>query len=270
MGMGTHRCRQTGVPQDAARIVAGEMTKWVETGDPYVAAYVRYLRSVAAGKSRPRRSDAAARWAAISAAHDFARRDDPKLWELKSRILADQSVDAIASRFDLSLDALAWFESLFFAVRCRLGMSMWVANRVVGVGLWRGFHDDELDRIWMVHAYHGGVHAVDRFVESFYRVWQPGEPATASVYLRDDASIDLDIQVAVACRVLPRTPEAEPICMQMHSWLHEADRVADVDRGAFLRERARGYLVRCAEPISPAARCPNHEAGRNRARTIRR
>ncbi len=249
--------------QDARRIVAGEKTVRAADSDSYVAAYVRFLRSLANGKSQ-RRLSAGSQGTAITAAHELAHRDDPGLWELKSRVLANQAVEEIASRVGLSTEAIVCFEALFFDVRCRLDRHMWITNEVIGIGLWRGFRNDELDKVWMVHAYHGGLVALEVFLTSFYRAWQPGEPATLSVYFRDGTNVDPHLQSAVAVRALPLDVRGDEVCMAIHMWLLEADRTDDEDRRAFLQERARDFLVRCAR-----AQLAGHKLPRPRRRPQR-
>jgi hypothetical protein len=89
-----------------------------------------------------------------------AEKDGPSLWELKARILAGQTDEEIGALCALAPETVHWFEALHFCVRDRLQARDWIA-KVIGPGLLCGFTREEMTKIWMALAYHGGPLVLD-------------------------------------------------------------------------------------------------------------
>ena len=194
--------------------MAGEPPDWADDDDPHVAAYAEYLRTLAAHKEL-----ADTPWLAISAAREIAGQDDIRSWELRARVLANQPIEEIADRFGVSLATIAWFETLFYDVRVRLNASAWIRHVTTGDGFFYGFRDDKLGALWAFFAYHGGPIVLDAMVTAFYRAWRPGEPATISVYLRDDCPASLSMKAVIAAYAVPVNEETDRKFMEIHARL---------------------------------------------------
>jgi hypothetical protein len=226
--------------RDARILVRGETPQWSARCRAAIHDCAQYLRAqaraVGHGKRRSRRRST------LAAAHELAGREDPVRWEVEARILAGQSDSEIATRCHLPADVIGTYAEVFFDVRPRLAARGWIAARVIGPGLYCGFSDGDVGALWAMCGWSGGVCVLNAFIDNFRRVWQPDEPATLSVYLRRDVGITPRMQAFVAASVLPLGEAWLPA----HRWLVEAGGCSDEDRAAFLHERARAHLIRCA------------------------
>src|SRR5262249_21936789 len=127
--------------------------------DPETAAAVDYLRERDQTTAAPERLSG--RWPGLLAAHRLSGDDGPQRWEVQARILSRQTDDEIAAHSGLTPDTVRCFETLFFRVRDRLDAADWIAARVVGAGLWRGFAREELGRVWMAFGFWTGPRVLD-------------------------------------------------------------------------------------------------------------
>jgi hypothetical protein len=75
--------------------------------------------------------------------------------------VAGQCDEAITGHCGFTSNTVHLFEKLHFNVRDRLDATDWAAVRVIGPGLWRGFTQQELGKIWMSIAFFGGPLALD-------------------------------------------------------------------------------------------------------------
>ena len=232
--------------QTAQRLVDGEELEW-SSNDPAILKCAAYLRSITDGSSGQEQAGATCDWSAIHAAHAIAQQGGLRRFELQSRVLADQPVAEIADRIGMSPADVGWFESLFFDVRVRLGAEMWIQTQVIGEGLWYGFQDAEIGSLWASCGYYGGASVLDAVIGAFHSARQPGEPATLGIYLRADSGIDPRIQSVVAGTILPPFGPGSEAWQGLHNLLLEAAAADDLDRRALLRERARDWVIRCAQ-----------------------
>jgi hypothetical protein len=98
----------------------------------------------------------------LSAALALSREEPPhRRWELEARLLTQEPVDAVARRCGLAPGVAHAYAALLFDVRPHLDACDWVALRVIGPGLWRGFKEEELGQVWKLFAYRGGAVALD-------------------------------------------------------------------------------------------------------------
>jgi hypothetical protein len=98
----------------------------------------------------------------LSAALALSREEPPhRRWELEARLLTDEPFDVIARKCSLRVETVASYEVLHFDVRRHLQCADWIAVRVIGPGLWRGFNEGELGQVWKLFAYRGGAAALD-------------------------------------------------------------------------------------------------------------
>jgi hypothetical protein len=228
--------------QDACRLTRGERGKWSSV-DLAIVECAAYLRAVTEGHDE---QAVRHRWPWLAAAHEIAEQDNPRRWELESRVLANQPVNEISARCGLLPEVIGTYEALFFDVRARLGAGIWITSTVIGDGLQRGFADHEVGPLWRALAYFGGPLILDALLDAFHAARRPDEPLTLSIYLRPDSGIDPGIQANVASLVLPHYGPAGRAWMAFHLLLIEADATHDQDRRALLRERARDGLISSA------------------------
>jgi len=122
---------------------------------------VRFLRSEARCRTDRDRIRLEKHWPAVISARRLAEANTPLAWEVRARILAGQSDEEITCRCGLNSETVHLFESLHFQVRDRLDAFDWVAARVIGPGLRRGFTQEEIGKLWMAVAFFGGPLALD-------------------------------------------------------------------------------------------------------------
>jgi hypothetical protein len=253
--------------RDAGHLIGGRRAQWAEATDSIVAAYVDYLRAVSQASSEADQRRVEETCPAIHTAHKLAQQDSLGQWELKARLLAQQSDEEIARRLGLSPEAVGMYERLFFNFGYCLHASGYIAGQVIGTGLNDGFHNEELGQLWMAFGYFGGPVVLDASIEAFRAVWRRGEPQTLSTYLRSGTGIDPNLQALVAATVLPPYGTAGKAWMAIHLRLMEADAVDDPDRRAFLRARVQNDLIRCGraflagQPLPTFKRKPRRPHG---------
>ncbi len=229
--------------EDARLIVAGQRPRWSCKKEPGVAEYAGYLRSLDATKGKRRCSGDQERWAAIAVAHQLAQRNDPLQWEVEARLLAGQSDDEIGQRCGLPTDVVQQFERLFFNVRESLHAWIYIMKHAIGFGHLVGLGDHELNRLWRASAYFGGVLILDTLVDTFRAVWDPAEPATISVYFRDDSPASLNLLASIAVTAIPHNAETDVVFMALHAQLLEAESVKPAGRAARLRDEVKKLFI---------------------------
>lgn len=236
--------------KDAANLAAGKMTTWADDNDQFVVAYTEYLQSLVASEAEPSQA-AVSQWSAINAARELAERGDPLQWEVQARLLARQTDEEIGAQVNEVPQVIHWFEGLFFNVRPRLDARVWIASRVIGDGARNGFENDQLDRLWMVFGYHGGVHVVDVLVNTFHSCWHLGEPATIGVYFRDDCSVPLEMQAAIASCSIPVTEETNRKFTEIHARLQKIKATMRPAESKVAMDELRRKMVRLWQSSRP-------------------
>jgi hypothetical protein len=139
----------------AQRIVNADLPISRSRDDTETILAARFLSALARCRTDKGRAHVEKTYLALHAAKRLNEADGPALWEIKARILADQTDDEIAAHCGLSPETVRWFEALHFCVRDRLQVPDWIA-KVLGPGLRNGFTREEMGHIWMALAYHGG------------------------------------------------------------------------------------------------------------------
>jgi hypothetical protein len=161
----------------ARRIVAGHLRAPRHREHASLRAAVHFLREEARCRTDRGLARLRERWPAMYAARRLAEVDNPLGWEVRARIVAGQSDAEVAGRCMLSPETVHLFEALFFSVRDRLGAGDWISGQVIGPGLWRGFTTEEIGRLWMAVANHGGPLALDAVLEVTQRGNEPCPPS---------------------------------------------------------------------------------------------
>jgi hypothetical protein len=159
--------------QDAYRLARGDDGKW-SSDDPAIVECAAYLKAIADVHDKQKQADVRDRWSALVEAQEIAQQDNPRRWELESRVLANQPVREIAAQCGLLPDVILAYEALFFDVRVRLGAGMWITSTVIGDGIQRGFLNHEVGLVWAVCGYHGGPIIVDALIDTFHAARRPG------------------------------------------------------------------------------------------------
>jgi hypothetical protein len=116
---------------------------------------------------------------------------------------------------------------------------------LVGPGVQSGFKDDEVGRFWTWMGLAGGPVILDQLITVFHAVHPSGQPARLSLYLQPDAGVPPEMQAAVATAILPQSDAVAQAFFESHLLLMQAKAAEDPDRAAFLREKARDWIVRC-------------------------
>jgi hypothetical protein len=81
--------------------------------------------------------------------------------ELKSRILANESREAISEKCSVSLRTLELFEEIYFDVRSRLKSAGFIVHKVIGENIQYGLTERLITKLWCWVGYMYGAHALD-------------------------------------------------------------------------------------------------------------
>lgn len=152
--------------QLARQIVEHDLPQPRHRDHPALGVAVLFLRADARCRSDRDRARLQERLPALLEARRLAEEDAPLAWEVRARVLAGQTDDEIAGRCGVSPDTIHLYEALHFNVRDRLDAPDWVASRVIGPGLWRGFTGEEMGKLWMAVGFYGGPLALDAVIEA--------------------------------------------------------------------------------------------------------
>lgn len=228
--------------ETAGEICRG-VTRWNHVVDQAVMAAVALL----ATQEKPGDRGAQRRISpALAAAHEIFVRNGPQRWEIEARLVAGESAAQIARKCGLSRGTVARYAETFFDVQSALDARDYLVVHVVGRGIYEGFRNEEVKNFWAWVAMSDGVRGLDAIVTAFTKVQRADRPPTLMAYLEPGVDVDPGIQALVAATVLPRFGVGAEAPLDCRIRLCEAQGVRDPDRAAFLRERARGHLVRDA------------------------
>lgn len=230
---------------DAARLAVGEKTKWAEEDDASVQEYADFLRRTAVGQSDRQLVDDAEQ-SAMAIAHELYREHGLRRAEIEARLVAGQSDEDIAGKCHLPPEVVAAYETLFCAVRDCLNAHDYLVLHLVGFGPQGGSQEQAVGRFWAAIAIGGDPLVLDKVIEVFHTARLPGQSAGLGVYLRPDADVPRSLQAVVASTVLPSTASVDKALERSHQLLLEANAAVAPDRAAFLREKARDWIIRCA------------------------
>lgn len=250
---------------DATRLAAGEKTKWAEEDDAAVQEYADFLRRAAVGQSDRQLVDEAEQ-SAMAIAHELYREHGLRRAEIEARLVAGQSDEEIAETCGVPPDVVAAYERLFCCIRyCRTATD-YLLIHLVGPGVQIGFQDHEVGRFWTWMAMGDGPLVLDTFIRAFHAASRPDQAEGLGLYLQPDAGVSRGIQAIVASAVLPMTGPAAEAFRENHLLLMEAEAADDPDRAAFLREKARDWIIRSARAYLAGKSIPR----RRRSKTFGR
>ncbi len=127
---------------------------------------IPYVRNLRACQSDADRQQLAARWPAITAALDIYEAGGMPRTLLEARLLSGDSDNVIAAASSLSAEAVAVYEGLFFRVRDKLGVPVWVVNFAMGAKIHGGLTLDDVDVFTKLYAYRFGSKVIDAVVSA--------------------------------------------------------------------------------------------------------
>ena len=125
----------------ASWLIARGQTQGLRTEDQFVRTVRRYqIDRKAATTERPL-ARLAARCPGLYYAQEILQDPNQAVrWAVEARLLAGQSLDAIAARSGLSVATVYWYECAFFNVLDRLGARDYIATVVIGEDAQRGIN----------------------------------------------------------------------------------------------------------------------------------
>lgn len=182
------------------------------------------LRSRLAGQDRPslrRRTTKAS--AALEKALQLHQENGLQRWMLEAYLVTGLSDEQVANRCKLTASIVSWYEAVFFRVRDRLDAQDYIGGRIIGPGRWRGFREDELNRLWMTFGYFGGPILLDAFIDTFRASWRPGQPMTTAVYFQEGSKASLEMQAVIAAHSIPVNEHTDRAFVEL--------RLAEVEAG---------------------------------------
>jgi hypothetical protein len=191
--------------QRACRIVAERRNTSKKRDDPAIIAAVSFHRALDRCQTERDRESLRRRWPGLFEAHHLAQDDGPRLWEVQARLLANETDEVIAERSRISIEAVRWYERLFFQVRDRLRARDWIMVQAIGPRVLTGVDEHDLGPLWKAFGYFGGelvlevVLAVsrDRELPAWVGELQGGNQSDFTTRLR------LSCRLAIAAMMLP-------------------------------------------------------------------
>lgn len=177
-------------------------------------------------------------WPAFLAARRLTQAEELLRWEVQARILARQTDEEVAAQCELTPQTVHWFEAVFFCVRDRLDARDWIAARVIGPGLWRGFAPEEMGQLWAYFGYNAGPLALDviiaasptkrnqdgRAAQQFpASVMRSAELAIAAMMIPANASFRQLAELHASLRRLEMLPRRVPNLHAVPEAIHSTD-----------------------------------------------
>jgi hypothetical protein len=141
--------------------------------------------------------------AALNAAYEvYHAGSGPARWELEARILANEPAESIGQRFNLSTEAVDWYEALFFNVRDCLKATGYVTHTVIrSHDPWQGLPSD-LGRLWKVIGYYRGPEALDEMI-GFTAPPPAANKVELHKYLEEQTRRAINCKAFVAIEMVP-------------------------------------------------------------------
>jgi hypothetical protein len=141
--------------------------------DAYVAAAKRFQDALAACDDEADRAELSQEWPDLYAARDLRLAEDVdpgQRYALEARLLAGAPYEHIARRAGMRVEAVRWYEALFFNIEDRRDNRDYLLHQAVGSSVHSGIAPHEIDRLWkMVGLAHGPVF-LDAVIDHFRRL----------------------------------------------------------------------------------------------------
>ncbi len=169
------------------------------------------------------------RWPALLEALQLHNCSSPQLtkYEVQARLLANEPLEAIQLRVSVSVDALMWYERVFFNVLDRLPNRGYIAHRVLGESLQAGLTERDYQLLWQMYGYMAGPVVLDAMIDRHYDVTQPESPAQMTQFGTDDVGRTMLLKSMVASRTMPINSYTQTIILEIHQRFIELKKMAD-------------------------------------------
>jgi len=103
----------------------------------------------------------AARMPAVAGASAISTGPPPLRWAVEAWLLAGEPPATIASKMGMAVEAVAWYEALFFNVSDRLGSRGYIAHAAIGQAAHPGLGVEDPGTFWKLIGYYGGPAVLD-------------------------------------------------------------------------------------------------------------
>ena len=142
--------------QRACRIVAERRNTSKKRDDPAIISAVSFLRALDRGQTESDRESLRRRWPGLFEAYSLVQGGGQRLWEVQARLLANQTDETIADRSGISIEAVRWYERLFFQIKGHLQAQSWIMVQAIGTRVLTGVDEHDLGPICRGFGYFGG------------------------------------------------------------------------------------------------------------------
>ena len=123
--------------------------------------------------------------------------------EIEARILANETVECIASHTTLPESVIQEFEFLFFDVRRFSGATDWLLRNTVGFEKMSGFAVNDVRSFWCYQSLACGTFILDELIRSFKKNRQVSDAFTMAVYLKKNSDVWWELQRLVVNSLIP-------------------------------------------------------------------
>jgi len=151
---------------------------------------------------------------------------------LEARVLAGETVEAIATKAALPANVVACYEDLFYAVRVHLGSRDYVRTYLLPPP--RDAQATDYETLWKWFGFLAGPAVLDEIMGTVSPTSQPQNSAQVQAFLTDAARAGVRRQLAQAARTLtPNDPQAAAALLRMFGATPESpENAADAERYA--------------------------------------
>jgi hypothetical protein len=156
--------------------------------------------------------------AALNAAYEFYHAGScPARWELEARILAGEPAESIGRRFELSPEAVDWYELLFFNVHDRLQTTGYIIHGVIRFHEWHMSPAQNLERTWKCWGYWYGTEALDEVLGAVAAP-SPTDKDAFREYVEQQLQTAIAYKAWVAIHMLP-TDDPKTAARLLKTWV---------------------------------------------------
>ncbi len=136
-------------------------------------------------------------------------------WEIEARLLAGESCTEIAQHFGIPAAVVEWYERVYFNVSDRLEHRGYIVHIVIGPKLQHGLRPRDVDVIWKIYGYFGGVHVLRHIIDTFPAP-APEHPEDVEAFLRHRNEAVMVCQASQAARMVAVNAETAPELVKQH------------------------------------------------------
>ncbi len=148
---------------------------------------------------------------------------NPARFEIEARILACQPLAEIADRVCAPLNAIIYYEKLFFNVTDRIEKPGYILHQVIGPSVHKGLSDRHYDVLWKLYGYFYGPVVLDSLITTCQSPSKLQDPKQLDEFFANDARSSIRRKSAVAARTMPINSYTQIPIIELHAKMLELE-----------------------------------------------